>query len=293
MKKIIALVLMLCLIPTTIATTQNYIIDNHALKISQTKYDPYPVEPGEYFTLWIEVENYGIQEADNVTLELLPEYPFSIDPNEEKSKTFAKINGLDEIVLDYKIRCDEDAVEGYNPLKLAITVEDGPRVTREFDLYVNDTKQQADIEPIINEMDVLYPGSKSTVSVDFANIAPGSAYYMILEAETEIGEIKPQKIFIGTLDADDFDTVDYEIGVSEDIQTGSYPIDFTIRYKDSDYNEITEEKSVDVNVVSAEQARTAQPIPISRYILYLIVIAFVLRYGKNKFFSKKKNNRKK
>ena len=43
-------------------------IDAPSLKISQLRYEPYPVEPGEYFTLWINLANLRNTQTPNFIL---------------------------------------------------------------------------------------------------------------------------------------------------------------------------------------------------------------------------------
>ena len=47
------------------------------LQIKQLKYEPYPVNPGEYVRIWIKVENAGTGMTDDATFKLVPKFPFS------------------------------------------------------------------------------------------------------------------------------------------------------------------------------------------------------------------------
>ena len=41
-------------------------------RIDALKYEPYPVNPGDYFDLWVKVENIGQEDATGSKFELLP-----------------------------------------------------------------------------------------------------------------------------------------------------------------------------------------------------------------------------
>ena len=272
------LVLMMAL--PAYAVTQTYIIDDVALKLSQTKYDPYPIEPGKYFTLWLEIENYGTKTANNVSIRLDPEYPFSLDPNEEQIKTFAKIPGLNSVVVEYKVRADSNAVDGYNTLKLSIKTASSGWATREFELYINKTPTEAELEPILSSVEPsAYPTGVSIIDIDIANIAPGTAYYLLVEASSPVAKLEPEKTFIGTLDADDFDTVELT-ATFDNVTPGRYPINLVMRYKDDEYNKITEEKTVYINLISKEKALESlkKKTPTYMYVIYAVVIVLLLKF---------------
>ena len=86
-------------------------IDAPSLKISQLRYEPYPVEPGEYFTLWIKLANLGNTEALNVIVEFVEDDVFSID--KPAVRTLGRLGSRQEIVLKYeKVRVAETALDG-------------------------------------------------------------------------------------------------------------------------------------------------------------------------------------
>jgi len=77
---------------------------------------PDPAEPGGLVELRWKVENFGGTEVDNLLIELLPEFPFSLlagdDGKREIGSVHARQIGEEGVVLFYRIKVDEDAVEG-------------------------------------------------------------------------------------------------------------------------------------------------------------------------------------
>ena len=49
------------------------------LKVTIVETNPYPAKIGEYLTLTVQVENIGGDKADNVDIQIAPQYPFSLD----------------------------------------------------------------------------------------------------------------------------------------------------------------------------------------------------------------------
>jgi hypothetical protein len=87
------------------------------LQVLTLKYDPFPVGPGEYVEVWLKVGNEGDGDINDLTFELKPEFPFSLDPSENATRHFGKIFANSMILMKYKIRVSPDAVTGDTPLK--------------------------------------------------------------------------------------------------------------------------------------------------------------------------------
>ena len=91
MKKrlLVLFTIVLFLVPFTSAVTVDFDSANlnktgsigefPLLAISQLKYEPFPVEPGEKFDLWIKVKNIGSDLADDVKVTLVETKTFSVD----------------------------------------------------------------------------------------------------------------------------------------------------------------------------------------------------------------------
>lgn len=252
-----------------------------SFSFSQLKYDPYPAEPGEYMTLWMEVYNDGTDSAESVIFELVPEYPFSLDPNEVATREFSNIPGLYTVVLQYKIRVDKNAVEGWNEIKIAYKIGNGPWVGKTTEISVAKPTQKAELKVFyVGTEPKAYPGSKTTLSVDLANIASGTAYYTVVGAYTNVAEIEVGEIFVGTMDADDFDTIDFDLKINGDTVPGRYPVTVKYYYKDDDNNRYESEDTVYVKVYSTEEVMSEMipETPWWQYLIYLVVGLALLKY---------------
>ena len=54
------------------------------LSVDFAKYEPYPADAGEFVTVWINVNNKGIDPVTNATFFLETKYPFSIPDGNAK-----------------------------------------------------------------------------------------------------------------------------------------------------------------------------------------------------------------
>lgn len=89
------------------------------VKIASLKYEPYPVEPGSHFDLWLRIDNLGREEADNVRVVFIPKGPFTIHGSTEK--IIGELGSRQSAVVKFEnIKVSEYAAEGENELEFKI-----------------------------------------------------------------------------------------------------------------------------------------------------------------------------
>lgn len=98
--------------------------------VSVLKYEPYPVIAGQWFDLWVKVQNVGQNSANNLTFQLIPEYPFAVDNN--LTRNYGILYGTQaaykvdqtydatQLILKYRVKTAENAPSGISNLKLKI-----------------------------------------------------------------------------------------------------------------------------------------------------------------------------
>src|SRR3989338_9309832 len=74
-----------------------------SLTVSGLQYLPNPAIPGQYVDVWINVGNAKF-DVTGVECKIEPQYPFSLDSNEEASKQIGSLGPGQNFVLKYKIR---------------------------------------------------------------------------------------------------------------------------------------------------------------------------------------------
>ncbi|PIN70197.1 hypothetical protein COV93_02495 [Candidatus Woesearchaeota archaeon CG11_big_fil_rev_8_21_14_0_20_43_8] len=98
---------------------------SYRVKVVFLNQDPDPVEPGKYVNVRFKVENLGNDDLDDLTFEILPEYPFSLDSQKDATIDIGGLFGRQKdeygAILDWKLRVDKDAIEGENEIKLRYT----------------------------------------------------------------------------------------------------------------------------------------------------------------------------
>ncbi len=239
-----------------------YISGSSILQIQELKYNPYPAEAGKYMDLWVKIENAGTEEAKDVTCILLPEYPFSLDPNENATRHIGKLPGAEEAILQYKLRVDSNAVEGWNEMKIKCQTKNSNNwISQKFEIYVESKIPEFAVGSIISEPTKLFPDSEDNkLSIEIQNIGTGDAELVTSELILPEG-ITPSESYsnianLGTIKAGESKTAEYYIDIDKNIIPGNYNAKLVIKYKDSNNNrEEYKNQTLDVDIV-------VKPLPI-------------------------------
>lgn len=253
-------------------------IDGGILNVEMAKYDPAPAEAGSLVTVWFDIDNIGIEEIGNASFAIIPEYPFSL-PNGDMERRYGRITGLDDIRLEYKVLVNKLADNGTYSLKIKYSNEGRIFTEKSFTITVSESREEADLEALfVRSEPVAFQGRISKLTIDIINANSGTAYYTLVKASSEAAVIDRDSIFVGTLEGNDFDSVDFDMKI-KNIEPGVYPVTLQMSYKDKDSNEIVENSTVYVMVGSLEEylTLTKNEFPVWLYVAYLLALVVVLR----------------
>jgi hypothetical protein len=143
------------------------------VQVLTLKYDPYPVGPGEYFDLWLKLGNEESADIDDFTFELMPQYPFIIDKSETAERHFGKIYANSIVLVHYKIRVDESAVDGINPIKFRYRYVQSELkwIAGQEDILVQTREAVLNVISVSTEPEMIPPGEEGTVRIKVKNQA--------------------------------------------------------------------------------------------------------------------------
>ena len=195
------------------------ISDSSILEIQSLKYEPYPANPGEYIDLWILINKGGSGSSD-VIFELIPEYPYSLDSNEDTVRSFNSVYG-ESILLEYKIRIDEDAVEGVNKIDFRYKLDSGSWIIKDFDIKISDAQTQFD--GVIQEIE------GTSISLALANTGKNIANSVIVKIpkQENFQAMGTSGQMVGNLDNGDYTIVGFDVKDIGDKNVIMFQIDYT------------------------------------------------------------------
>ncbi len=270
---------------TAIFIAQLYLAS--ALTISSVSSSPGEVQPGERFSLDLKIENDLEKNIENVIVRLdLSDinpitgetiYPVPFAPYQSSNEvTIETIDEGDDERASFDLIAFSDATSGtYNiPVQVSYT-EIGE--AREKDIPLGLVSVIVNAKPKIevsSEGEVLIKGTNRKVSVKAINSGLGDAKFLSISINQAAGlqTTGSNKIYIGNIDSNDFDTADFNVFVSADAPSSiNLPVQLT--YTDSRNNEITENKVIFLNTYTAKEATDLGLI--SRNSTFVIILSII------------------
>jgi hypothetical protein len=229
--------------------------DSSLLNISIVNQDPYPAEPGGYVDLMFKLENWGTDSASNVAVQLLPAYPFSLDPGVNDTVSIGTINGFqtDEkaAMVKYKVRVDKDAVDGTSEIKVLYTYDSGISVEKTFDVSVSNPRTDFDV--------VVQDITSPSVTLAIANIGAHDGYAVIvgIPDQDAFRATGTSRTILGNLNAGDYTLATFQvIPMSQGSSTGNRNLTVEISYTDALGIRRTVDKDVRLDMTPLATNRT-------------------------------------
>ncbi len=204
------------------------------ITVTNTKYEPYPAEPGGYVELWFLVKNRGDKAAENVVLQLDPEYPFSLDRPQDAYSTISFMAGGGEALVSYKVRVDVNAIEGISQIKVKYWAGGETSATTEsFNIQVASKKniEISEISPLI-----LRPGEVSNLNFTITNRGRSPIQDITFTWQESKDTILPvgsdNKRYVKFIDADQSVPISFKVAASSSASPGVYSLMMSISYSD-------------------------------------------------------------
>jgi len=294
---LVSIIILLGFLP--IAYSETIASEGVGVRISLTDYDPSPAKPGKYVTLYLKAENSGGDELKDATFQLETAYPFSFRPGENGTKFVGTIGGQESILLEYTLNVDKTAQEATYTLylKLCLDANCTTFARTPFDVTVQPGGTPK-VEVGLEDASTFSSGTKGTVTVHVVNRGILDTKFLSLEllSSENYDIISPARMYIGALDSDDIQTVDYTIFMKENIaanQTTTIKLPLLAEYSDANDKEYSETTNVELKVYSRKDLIRMQLVQDGsarmRQIIYVIVglAAIFLAY---RYYKKKTHN---
>ena len=115
---------------------------------------------------------------------------------------------------------------------------------------------EAEVDAVIGDISPkAYPGGTSEIAIDLFNIGIADARYVVVELSGTGMAFEEPRQFIGTLEADDFDSFKANVKFAPETALGETPLIVKVIYKDAELNEKVVVKAIAINVVNAAEAQ--------------------------------------
>ena len=244
MSKTCKIIMLILIISYTIIAGAG--LGENALKISLTKYDPYPINPGSDLNIWVEVENIGENDVSGAFIEFVETYPFSIKSGDSAIKYPGIIRKNDKLIFKFLVHVDKNAFVGTNSIDIGYRI-DGSFSTRKFDIEVGsdivNSKGTVKIDKYTIYPATLMPGDFAIVTLSLKNSASEYSIKMdgidySMNAQVQSADLQGNEfvdvtsepyINTGVIGPGDSIEMPFAIKVSDDATDGTYFLDLNIR----------------------------------------------------------------
>ena len=267
-----------------------------AITIKNVQTTPSQVEPGEKVSVKVEVENNLAYDVENVEVALqLDSVSGGIPLSPATSSVDYKdaIDEDDDSYFEFDLIADADADAGVYKIPVLISFNEKDKTERQTKTFTISVTINSKPNLLLNLEDILLKNQKNKLSVRITNIGLSKAKFLEVELGPSAGYdiLSSNRVYIGDLDSDDFDGVDFQVYLKS---SGKVIIPVNLKYRDALNNEIVETKAIQAKVYSQEEAIELGLISKSTAMIYvyiviaLLVIWFIWRKWKKR--KKKKNN---
>ncbi|MHC1756615.1 MAG: COG1361 S-layer family protein [Methanosarcina sp.] len=267
-ERIIAAFFSLLLIASVFASSASAAVGSANLKVTIVETNPYPAKIGEYLTLTIQVENVGGDKADNVDIDIVPEYPFSLDSEANTVQNIGALNPGRTATKEFYLYVDKNAQKGVRSIDIRTrTGKNDPWSEITFDLRIGtetfDSKGTVELAEIVSSPEVFMPGDKGTVTVTLKNTATNPTVSIDgkdydTNARIQAAVLKPLSDGITVLNAPYYEMgllgpgdsikLTFNVEVEEDAREGIHNFELAIEGNSFDYNS---RKSIPLEVDSS------------------------------------------
>ena len=209
------------------------------LDVSVLKYEPTPAEPGRYIDVWFKIDNTGTDAATDATLTLEPKFPFSTD--DDPVINIGILNPLDSTTIKYRIRVDENAVEGTSDLdvKYSANPKTSISVSKSFGIEIRTSDAEISIISSKTNPSEFYPGQEGMVTLVIKNLADSTLRDVTVNLDLS-GTTTPfapvdttTSSKFKTMAAGETKTINYGVVATPDAASGIYKVPVIITFSDS------------------------------------------------------------
>jgi len=256
-KKItVATLFSLLLIFLLFAVPASAAVGGANLKVTIVETNPYPAKIGEYLTLTVQVENIGGDKADNVDIEVVPQYPFSLDSEANALQNVGVLNPGRTATKEFYLFVDKNAQKGIRSIDIRTkTSKNSPWSEKSFDIRIGtetfNSKGTVELKEFVSDPEVFMPGDRGTVTVTLKNTASNPTVTIggsdfDTNARIQAAVLRPISDGIIVLDAPygdmgllgpgDSIKLTFNVKVAEDAPEGTHNFELAIEGNSFDYN---------------------------------------------------------
>ena len=267
-----------------------------AVSITDVSSNPAEVIPGETINVVIDIENifeYDVTNL-NVKLDLSGEnVPFA--PYQSSSEKFLdELDDGDEEDFRFKLIALPETHTGIYkiPVKISYNYEgenDTVLEGQKQELISVTVNSEPELKVSLDDSVVLVKGKENVFTLKIVNsgLSDVKFLYVVVSNAAGIKFLSEKEKYIGDIDSDDFDNVDYNVVVNVDA-SNSITIPITLKFMDATNKEFTETSNLVLKTYSLKEARKFGLVDKPKVTAYVVVFILVAGYIAYRILKKRK-----
>ncbi len=253
-----------------------------ALTLSLLNQDPDPVNAGDIVKVKFKIENFWEDTQDDIAIEVIPEYPFSLFSGSAVQK-IGRLDGRhygeNAVVTDFHLKVAGDAEKGSHPVKMRLWVGKAEFLYKDT-FYLDVENEEIKLRTYVRESDFITSGKSGKVTIELANAGADDLQFVEISLLPAAGYkllSTSNYVYIGDLDSDDTETEDFSLYVDEGIVSLEIPVRVSYEVRDKQYSD---DMTLRLNLLSVDEAKKVGLIKVSytRYIVLAVLVAVVALY---------------
>ena len=245
------------------------------------------IYPGESEEITLEIENNENFDIEDVSLALdLSNLPFTTIGSSEKDVD--DIDEDDDERVSFNLRASIDIIPGDYNIPYILKYVNAENNSEEFEKtgsFGLRVSAETDLDFVVDVQDNAIVGEEGEISLEIINKGLGEIKSMSVQIFPQGFELlSKEKIFVGTIDADDSDTATFDV-----IYKTTNPIlSAKVEYKDFDNKDQTETVNLAFKVYTKEKALELGILKRPNYIVYLVIGILVIAFIIHRILKKRK-----
>ncbi|MBS3139056.1 COG1361 S-layer family protein [Candidatus Woesearchaeota archaeon] len=233
-------------------------INSPYLVVNLLNQEPDSVEPGEIVTLKFQIQNNGTATTDDVLVELLPSYPLSIYDSKNIiniGKLRAGLSGSDALIVEFKLKVDENAVEKEELVDVRVTYGTFVRTYEDFPVDIQTRDVELVVRGIHTEPELVSPGEDFKLKLTLSNNADSLLrnVNVKLNLSATVPFVPTQSTaeeYVYQINSNTQRAVTFEVTALPDADGGLYKIPLKITYVDEQGKSFEKEDFIGLKITS-------------------------------------------
>ena len=251
-----------------------------AVSITDVSTFPEEVVPGQVVDVFIEIENIFEYDVTNLNVKLnLENVPFA--PYQSSSEEFLEeLEDSDEETFKFKLITLPETDTGIYKIPVEISYKDDEENdSLKQELISITVNSKPELKVSLEDSAVLIKGKENVFSIKIVNsgLADVKFVYLTVNNVDGIKFLSEKEQYIGDINSDDFDNIEYEVYVNADA-SGTINLPIVLKFKDATNKEFIESKNVVLKTYSLKEAQSLGLVKKPSYTIYIIGGVLVFSY---------------